>query len=99
MMRLLVFLLAVVVSSTVAIPVGAADTLSQLERIELQISYLRLTGEFYQKIDSQKVLDGAYERIVQDLDQKGIPHPSFAPARAINDARADARAFVEEVGS
>lgn len=96
--RFLVFAVAAFLAVQVA-PVRAADGLSQLERIELQISYLRLTGEFYQKIDSQTLLDGAYQKIVGDLDGKGITHPSLVAAHATNNARADALAFVDEVGS
>ena len=96
--RLLIPILAAFIAVQIA-PVRAADGLSQLERIELQISYLRLTGEFYQKVDSQVLLDGAYQKLVSDLDQKGVAHPSLAPAHAVNDARADALAFVNEVGS
>ncbi|MBV8354510.1 MAG: S41 family peptidase [Candidatus Eremiobacteraeota bacterium] len=96
------FLVAALVAALIvpAPPVRAAgDSLSQLERIELQISYLRLTGEFYQKVDSQTLLDGAYQKIVSDLDQKGVAHPALAETRATYDARTDAAAFMNEVGN
>lgn len=96
--RLLVFVLAAFLAAQIT-PVRAADSLSQLERIELQVSYYRLTSDFYQKIDSQALLDGAHQKLAADLDGKGIAHPSLVAAHAVNDSKADATAFVNEVGA
>ena len=35
------------------------------------MSYLRLTEDFYQKIDDQALLDGAYQKLSDDLEHQG----------------------------
>lgn len=74
----------------------AANGLSPLQLYELRISYLRLTEEFYQKADPQALLDGEYRSLVQDLDQKGIAHPTLQKPRASHNERTDLRTFVDE---
>ena len=59
---------------------------------------MRLVGEFYQKIDSQTLLDGAYAKLEGDLDKNGT-HAPLAPMHASNDNRSDALSFVNEVGN
>jgi len=80
-------------------PLGAASTtgLSPLQLYELRISYVRLTDEFYQKIEPQALLDGAFGRLNDDLDQKGIGHASLHRPHATNNDRTDLREFVDEV--
>lgn len=78
---------------------AASSGLTPVQLYELRISYVRLTDEFYQKIDPQALLDGAYWRLNDDLEQKGIAHPTLHRPHAVNSDRTDLHTFVDEVQS
>lgn len=90
---------AFVAAQIVPAPTPAATSLGTVQLYELRIAYVRLADEFYQKTDSQALLDGAYQRLVEDLDQKGIAHASLHRPHAANNTKSDLRTFVDEVRS
>ena len=55
-------------------PLAAASTsatgLTPVQLYELRMSYLRLSEDFYQKIDTQALLDGAYQKLSDDLEHQ-----------------------------
>ena len=99
-MRTALFALVVFVTAQfmpAPVPAAPATGLTPVQLYELRISYVRLTDEFYQKIDPQALLDGAYSRLNDDLDQKGISHASLHRPHAANNDRTDLHSFVDEV--
>ena len=98
MKRALFSLIVFIGAQLVPAPVPAAGTgLTPPQLYELRISYVRLTDEFYQKIEPQALLDGAFSRLNEDLDQKGISHSSLHRPKATNNDRSDLHEFVDEV--
>ena len=79
--------------------VHAASGLSPLQIYELRVSYARLSGEFYQKIDPQALLDGEYASLETDLDAEGVAHGGLPPPHATSDERDDLKTFVDEATS
>ena len=79
-------------------PLAATSTagLTPVQLYELRMSYVRLSEDFYQKIDTQALLDGAYQRLSEDLAQKGIARTAFHKPHASNNDRTDRNAFVDE---
>jgi len=81
-------------------PVASASTsttgLTPVQLYELRMSYLRLSEDFYQKIDTQALLDGAYQKLSDDLERQGVSRSSFHKAHATNNDRNDRNAFVDE---
>jgi carboxyl-terminal processing protease len=92
-------ILALALVATPVAPIRAATGLSPLQLYELRISYLRLTDEFYQKTDPQALLDGAYQSLASDLDQKGIGHAPLQKPKASRSERADLRTFIDEAST
>ena len=79
-------------------PLAATPTsgLTPVQLYELRMSYLRLTEDFYQKIDDQALLDGAYQKLSDDLEHQGIARAAFHKPHAVNNDRSDRNAFVDE---
>jgi carboxyl-terminal processing protease len=96
---LLAAVLAFVCVQLAPVQAGAAGGLGSVQLYELRVSYIRLTDEFYEKVDPQRLLDGAYARLVEDLDRKDIAHPSLRRPHAAGNPRADLRTFVDEVNA
>lgn len=95
----LVALLAFACTAASIGPARSANGLSPLQLYELRVSFLHLTDEFYEKTDAQTLLDGEYQSLVQDLDQKGIAHPSLQHPHASNNLRTDLKTFVDDASS
>jgi carboxyl-terminal processing protease len=82
-------------------PLAAAPSsgFTPVQLYELRISYLRLSEDFYQKIDTQALLDGAYQKLSDDLEHQGIAHAALHKPHAANNDRTDRNAFVDEAES
>jgi len=83
--------------SPTSVAATPSSGLTPVQLYELRMSYLRLSEDFYQKIDTQALLDGAYQRLSDDLEQKGISRTAFHKPHAANNERTDRNAFVDEV--
>lgn len=84
---------ALVLLST-SMPLSAAapsSSLSSLERDELTYSYRQLVNQFYKRVDTQHVLDGARTRIVTLLERDGIKNPSIVSPHASSDLNVNER--------
>ena len=57
---------------------SAAAAISQQQSDELTASYMYLTQDFYQKVDSQNVLNGAHTGILALLKTEGVKIRSVA---------------------
>ncbi|MGH7714480.1 MAG: PDZ domain-containing protein, partial [Vulcanimicrobiaceae bacterium] len=75
---------------------ATASGLTPVQLYELRMSYLRLSEDFYQKIDTQSLLDGAYQKLADDLEHQGISRTAFHKPHAANSDRTDRNSFVDE---
>jgi carboxyl-terminal processing protease len=78
---------------------ASANGLTPVQLYELRMSYLRLSEDFYQKIDTQALLDGAYQKLADDLEHQGIARTALHKPHAANNDRTDRNTFVDETQS
>jgi carboxyl-terminal processing protease len=95
----LLALAALVAAGVRVLPATAAPGLSSLEADEIEMSYHRITTEFYKKVDPQTLLDGAHARLVSFLQKNGVASPSVPTVRAADDPAVNVRELDREVGS
>ena len=76
---------------------GGATSLSQQQADELTASYMYLTQDFYQKVDSQNVLTGAHTALLTFLKTEGVKDPKIAEPHATSDDLNNVRELQREV--
>jgi carboxyl-terminal processing protease len=77
---------------------SAAAAISQQQADELTASYMYLTQDFYQKVDTQNVLNGEHSGIVALLKTAGIKDPKLTEPHASGDDVNNVRELQREVG-
>jgi carboxyl-terminal processing protease len=77
---------------------SAAAAISQQQSDELTASYMYLTQDFYQKVDSQNVLNGAHTGILALLKTEGVKDPKITAPHASADDVNNVRELQREVG-
>jgi carboxyl-terminal processing protease len=99
MKRIFAAALALGLAATLAhIPsASAAAAISQQQADELTASYVYLMQNFYQKVDSQNVLNGAHAGIVAYLKTAGVKDPKITEQHASSDDVNNVRELQREV--
>ncbi len=99
MKRIVPFVLAAaLVATTARVPAATPTTaLTSVDREELASGYTHLVEDFYQKVDSQKALDGVRLTLVSYLQKNGIAHPEVPAVKASTDELTNLRALDREV--
>ncbi len=77
---------------------SAAAAISQQQSDELTASYMYLMQDFYQKVDSQNVLNGAHTGILALLKTEGVKDPKITMPHASADDVNNVRELQREVG-
>ncbi len=93
--------LALILLST-SVPVASANAasgLSTLERDELTYSYRQLVNQYYEKVDTQRALNGARAQVLALLRHKGVKNPAIPQMHATNDLAADERDLTSVVNT
>ena len=91
-------LLAVLALTTARVPAATpSHSFGLLEAEEIQISYQRLTGEFYKKVDAQTILSSAHDNLEAYLKKAGVANPHLAALHASDDPSANIRELDREV--
>ncbi|MDQ6924800.1 MAG: PDZ domain-containing protein, partial [Candidatus Eremiobacteraeota bacterium] len=95
-----VVLAALLALATARVPAAtaAASPLSTQQTEELVGSYVRLTADFYKKVDRQAVLDGARSSMIEYLKKHNVT-ASLPPLRATTDDESNAEALHREVST
>jgi carboxyl-terminal processing protease len=94
--------LAALLALTVArVPAAtaASSPLSSVQTEELVGSYVRLTADFYKKVDRQAALDGARASMIEYLKKHNVANASLPPLRATADDETNAEALHREVST
>lgn len=85
---------------TLRVPAAtAAAGLSPVEHDELELSYNRLTSEFYKKVDTQTAFDAVRAELIAYLKANGIAKPVVPEMHAGDDTAANLRELDREVNS
>ncbi len=92
-------LTAALLLALVRVPNASAAALSPLESDELQMSYQRLTTEFYKKVDTQALLDGARTQLLAYLEKNGVKKATLPAVHARDNPADDVRELDREVGA
>ncbi len=96
-----VVLAALLALATARVPAAtaAASPLSTQQTEELVGSYVRLTADFYKKVDRQAVLDGARSSMIEYLKKHNVTNASLPPLHASADDESNAEALHREVST
>ena len=96
-----VVLAALLALATARVPAAtaAASALSSQQTEELVGSYVRLTADFYKKVDRQAVLDGARTSMIEYLKKHNVANASLPPLHATADDNSNAEALYREVST
>jgi carboxyl-terminal processing protease len=86
-------------SSVPVAPANAASGLSTLERDELTYSYRQLVNQYYEKVDTQRALNGARAQVLALLRHKGVKNPAIPQMHATNDLAVDERDLASVVNT
>ena len=98
MKRIVTAALALALAATLAhIPSASAAAVSQQDADELTATYAYLVQDYYQKVDSQNVLDGARASIIAYLKTQGISDPRIEAPHANADDANNVRELQREV--
>lgn len=93
----LAFLLVLALTTARVPAATSSHTFALLDAEEISISYQRLIGEFYKKVDTQVVLDSAHDNLVAYLKKEGIAKPRVPLMHASDDPSQNIRALDREV--
>ena len=96
-----VVLAALLALATARVPAAtaAASPLSSLQTEELVGSYVRLTADFYKKVDRQAALDGARTSMIDYLKKHNVANASLPPLHATADDETNAESLHREVST
>jgi carboxyl-terminal processing protease len=96
-----VVLAALLALATARVPAAtaAASPLSSLQTEELVGSYVRLTADFYKKVDRQAALDGARASMIDYLKKHNVANASLPPLHATADDETNAESLHREVST
>ncbi len=96
-----VVLAALLALATARVPAAtaAASPLSSLQTEELVGSYVRLTADFYKKVDRQAALDGARTSMIDYLKKHSVANASLPPLHATADDETNAESLHREVST
>jgi carboxyl-terminal processing protease len=98
MKRIVTAALALALAATLAhVPSASAAAVSQQDADELTATYAYLVQDYYQKVDTQSVLDGARASIIAYLKSQGVSDPRIAVPHASADDAANVRELQREV--
>ena len=94
-----VALAALLALATARVPAAtaAAPSLSAMQTEELVTSYVRLTADFYKKVDRQAALDGARASIIDYLKKHKVANAALPALHASEDDSTNAEALNREV--
>ncbi len=95
-LRPLALLLALLLA--VVRPASAADEVSLLDLIEVEIGYTTILYHYYEPVSQQRLLDGARIGIVAYLRSRGIADPQVGPMHARPDGRGAVPAIERDLG-
>ncbi|MDQ6825595.1 MAG: S41 family peptidase [Candidatus Eremiobacteraeota bacterium] len=90
-------LTAALLLSLVHPPAARAGGLAPLETDELQMSFQRITTEFYKKVDTQSLLDGARTQLLAYLEKNGVKKAVLPAVHARNNSAENVRELDHEV--
>ena len=92
---------ALLALATARVPAAtaAASPLSTQQTEELVGSYVRLTADFYKKVDRQAVLDGARTSMIEYLKKHNVANASLPQLHATADDESNAEALHREVST
>ncbi|MDP9018023.1 MAG: S41 family peptidase, partial [Candidatus Eremiobacteraeota bacterium] len=92
-------LLLVLALTTARVPAATstAHSFALQDAQEISISYQRLLGEFYKKVDTQTVLDNAHDSLVAYLKKQGVANPKVPAMHASDDVSQNIRQLDQEV--
>lgn len=92
-------ILLVLALTTARVPAATPNPhgFALLDAEEISISYQRLFGEFYKKVDTQMVLDNAHDNLVTYLKREGVASPKIPAMHASDDVSQNIRALDREV--
>jgi carboxyl-terminal processing protease len=96
-----VALAALLALATARVPAATAagPSLSVTQTEELVTSYVRLTADFYKKVDRQAVLDGARASMLEYLKKHKVPNASLPSLHASDDDATNAEVLNREVAT
>jgi C-terminal processing protease CtpA/Prc len=96
-----VALAALLALATAPVPAAtaASSSLSAAQTEELVTSYVRLTADFYKKVDRQAVLDGARSSMIEYLKKHKIANPALPAIHAGEDDAGNAETLNREVAT
>ncbi len=96
-----VALAALLTLATARVPAAtaAAPSLSATQTEELVTSYVRLTADFYKKVDRQAALDGARTSMIDYLKKHKVPNAALPALHASDDDASNADSLNREVGA
>jgi carboxyl-terminal processing protease len=94
-------LAALLALATARVPAAtaAAPSLSVTQTEELVTSYVRLTADFYKKVDRQAALDGARASMLEYLKKHKVANASLPSLHASDDDATNAEALNREVAT
>jgi carboxyl-terminal processing protease len=90
---------ALLALATAPVPAAtaASSPLSSQQTEELVGSYVRLTADFYKKVDRQAALDGARTSMIDYLKKHNVANAALPPVHATADDETNAEALHREV--
>jgi carboxyl-terminal processing protease len=96
-----VVLAALLALATARVPAAtaASSPLNAQQTEELVGSYVRLTADFYKKVDRQAVLDGARNSMIDYLKKHNVANAALPPLKASTDDETNAEALHREVST
>jgi carboxyl-terminal processing protease len=94
-----VALAALLALATAPVPAAtaASSPLTSQQTEELVGSYVRLTADFYKKVDRQAALDGARTSMIDYLKKHNVANAALPPVKATADDESNAEALHREV--
>jgi carboxyl-terminal processing protease len=94
-------LAALLALATARVPAAtaAAPSLSAVQTEELVTSYVRLTADFYKKVDRQAALDGARASMIEYLKKHKVVNATLPALHASDDDATNAEALNREVST
>ncbi|MBC5829196.1 MAG: S41 family peptidase [Candidatus Eremiobacteraeota bacterium] len=90
-------LIAALLLAAVHVPSASAAALAPLETDELQMSYQRLTTDFYKKVNTQELLDGARTQLLAYLEKNGVKKATLPAVHARDNPAENVRELDREV--
>jgi carboxyl-terminal processing protease len=90
---------ALLLSTTLLSASSATSAVAPLDASEIAVSYQQLTESYYEKIDTQNVLDGARNQLLVALRKAGVKSAKLPAIHAESNAGINVRAVRREVES